>query len=660
MIPSSSAPPYRAEIDGLRALAVLAVVLFHARLPGLSGGFIGVDIFFVISGFLITLILLRDIEAGQFSLLRFYERRARRILPALFLVIAVTAPVAWAIMLPAQRQAMAESMAALAIFISNLLFGAQQGYFRPEAAEMPFLHSWSLSVEEQFYVFFPLLLVGCWKLAVKVNRAVAVWVILCLLLASLALAQYGSVHEPSRNFYFTGSRIWELMAWALTALAERHWGQKSRNIPALIGFFALALPLVLFDEVTPNPSLWTAIPVAGTALFLFYGRGGTLAARAFSLPAVVAVGLISYSAYLWHQPLFALARLSVGAEPAPGLMAALFAATFALAALSWRYVEQPFRRPPLLLPRRPALFGASLTGLALMLGLGVAGWAVNGNETGWLAANPDKAPTYLLLAEARKAASQKPDFGPCRFNLNQFDAAADKKISACVAAHGPALVILGDSHGIDVYVGLARLASDAYFVLGASTGGCRLDKAKTGCPFLDFAETAKAHPEWFGQVLFVHAGLPMLLSPNGTQGSRLLFRRLGWDKPVPVYVPDLAEITTITGYLTEIAATVPVTWIAPRIEPQVPPAKVLQDTCAATFTLRPGLVETFQRLDAAIAKTLSGSPVTYAPLNRFPLDMTTDFLNCEVDYWSDGDHWSPAGEAYFGARLIATLDLNLH
>jgi peptidoglycan/LPS O-acetylase OafA/YrhL len=646
-----NAPAYRAEVDGLRALAVVAVVLFHAGVPGLSGGFIGVDIFFVISGFLITLILMRDIEAGEFSLLRFYERRVRRILPALFLVVIATAPIAWVVMLPSQREAMAESLAALAIFISNLLFGAQQGYFSPDAAELPFLHTWSLSVEEQFYVFFPLLLAFLWRFGGRVTAAV----LAALLLASLALAQYGSWRDPSLNFYFTGSRIWELMAGALTALAERRFGKRVAEIPALVGLAALALPLFLYGETTPNPSVWTAIPVAGTALFLFYGRGGSLVGRMFSLRPVVTVGLISYSAYLWHHPLFAIARLATGAEPSPLAMAALIVATFGLAVLSWRYVEMPFRRPPLLLPRRPALFGSALSGLALMLAVGVAGWAVKGDEAGWLAANPDKAPTYLLLAEARKAASRAPEFGPCRFNTAQFGAEALARIEGCVEKHGPALVILGDSHGIDVYAGLASLASDDRFVLGVTNVGCRLDSGKANCPLQGFTAVAKAHPDWFAQVLFVQAGSPLLTGPHGEPGSRQLFRRLSWDEPVPDYPPDSAEIARITAYLDEIAASLPVTWIAPRIEPQVSPAKVLADSCAATFALRPNLVETFERLDATIAEALVGTGVSYIPLSRFPLDMARDFLDCQTDYWSDGDHWSPAGEAYFGARLLQVM-----
>ena len=652
----SSGPAYRAEIDGLRALAVVAVVLFHAGVPGLTGGFIGVDIFFVISGFLITLILLRDIEAGQFSLLRFYERRARRILPALFLVIAVTAPVAWAVMLPSQRQAMAESMAALAIFISNLLFGAQQGYFSPDAAELPFLHTWSLSVEEQFYVVFPLLLVFLWRFGMRATVAV----LALLLVASIALAQFGSWRDPSRNFYFTGSRIWELMAGALTALAERRYGRQARNAPALAGFFALALPLFLYDETTPNPSIWTAIPVAGTALFLFYGRQGTLVAQVFSLRAVVTVGLISYSAYLWHHPLFAVARLSTGAAPAPLLMAALVVATFAFAALSWRYVELPFRRTQPLLPSRPALFGAALAGLAVMLGLGVAGWAVKGGEADWLAANPDRAPTYLLLTRAREAPNRPRSFGPCRFNTDRFDAATEAHIADCAQRLGPAFVILGDSHAIDVYMGLASLSDDAHFVLGVTSAGCNLHSVKGNCPLLTFAEAVTRNPSPFGQVLFVQSGAHLILTPDGGPGGSDLLRHLPWDASVPDYPLDTDAIDRMADYAGTIAAHIPITWLAPRIKPDLPAAHLLDRGCAAPFALRPGQRDLYRRLDAAIAASLNGSAVSYIPLDATPFDMAQDFLTCDASYWTDGGHWSPEGEALFARRLLPLVPAPLN
>ena len=647
-------PPYRPEIDGLRALAVVSVILFHAGLPGFPGGFVGVDIFFVISGFLITLILMRDIERGQFSVLKFYERRARRILPALFLVTAVTGPFAWAVMLPSQRQALAESWAALALFMSNLLFGAQLGYFSPDAAERPLLHTWSLSVEEQFYVFFPLLLLLCWKL----GRRVPLWTTVLLGIASLSLAQYGSWRDPSLNFFFTGSRVWELMAGALAALAERQWGRQSRDLPALAGFAALALPLFLFQETTLSPSLSTAIPVLGTAMVLFFGRSGTRTAQALSLKPVVAVGLVSYSAYLWHQPLFAIARIARASDPSPGVMLLLVLATFALAALSWRYVEMPFRRRPgPLLPRRATLFAASLAGLAMMLGLGVAGWATSGNEASWLAAHPDKAPTYLLLTKAKNAPNTVKTLGPCRFNLDHFDASADARIADCAARLGPAFVVLGDSHAIDVYMGLASLSDDSRFILGVTNPGCRLDNAKGNCPLLGFAAAVVRNPPNFGQVLFLQSGTQLMTTLGGGPGGRELLRQLSWDAPVPDYPLDSAEIDRIATYLAGIAAHVPVTWLAPRIEPELPPGHVLQMTCAATFALRPGQRAAFERLDAAIAARLAGGPVKYLPLSATPFDMATDFLDCTHDYWTDGDHWSPAGEAYFGARLLPILGL---
>jgi peptidoglycan/LPS O-acetylase OafA/YrhL len=647
--------PYRAEIDGLRAIAVVSVVLFHADFALVPGGFIGVDIFFVISGFLITQILMRDIALGRFSLVGFYERRARRILPALFLVVGTTAPFSWALMLPTEREALAESWAALALFVSNLLFGAKLGYFSPDASERPLLHTWSLSVEEQFYVFFPLLLLLCWKL----GRRVPFLVTAVLGLASLALAEYGSGRDPSLNFFFTGSRVWELMVGALAALAERRWGSRTAEWPALGGFALLALPLFLFQEDTPSPALLTAIPVVGTALVLFYCRAGTHLAQALSLRPVVFVGLISYSAYLWHQPLFATARIGLAADPAPWAMGLLTLATFGLAVLSWRYVETPFRRRPDPLLKRPALFAASFAGLALMFAAGLAGWMTKGAEQTWIANHPDQAPAYLLLTEARKGPNRAPTFGDCRFNLTEFGPDQDARIAGCAATLGPAFVILGDSHAIDVYTALATLVPDDRFILGATNTGCRLDSGRDGCPLHDFAAAVARQPAAYGHVLFLQSGAELMTRVNGAPGGRELFRMLPWDQPVPPYPLDTPEIGRIADYLRGIAAHVPVTWLAPRIEPQLPPAQIVRQGCDAGYDLRPGQRALFEALDAAIAAALQGGPVAYLPLSAMPFDMKTDFLNCDVTYWSDGDHWSAEGEARFGARLIAQPSLGL-
>ena len=357
---------YRPEIDGLRAVAVLSVILVHAGVPGIPGGFVGVDIFFVISGYLITLIIQSDLAAGQFSIARFYERRARRILPALVLVVLACLPFAWVWMLSWQLEEFADSVVAVALFLSNVEFWQQSGYFATEAAAKPLLHTWSLGVEEQFYIAFPLLL---WALArARLNPAA---VLGGLALLSLAFSEWGWRNAPEANFFLIPFRAWELLAGALAALWGGSVGQRADDRLGLTGLALIAVSLVLIDETSPVPGLWALLPVGGSVLVILWGGAGSLTARLLSWRPAVALGLVSYSAYLWHQPLFAFARIRMATEPPATLMAGLTFATFGLAWASWRWVETPFRRRPVpLLPDRRRLLRAS--GVAI-LGLVVIG-----------------------------------------------------------------------------------------------------------------------------------------------------------------------------------------------------------------------------------------------------------------------------------------------
>ena len=358
---------YRAEIDGLRAVAVVPVILFHAGLGPFDGGYIGVDVFFVLSGYLITSLLIGDLAQGRFSLLQFYERRARRILPALFVVILCTLPFAWAWMLPGQLADFAQSLVAVSLFVSNIHFWQEIGYFAQDAHLKPLLHTWSLAVEEQYYLVFPMVLALLWRL----GRSRVVWVLAALALLSLLAAEWGWRNRPNANFYLAPTRAWELLAGSLAAFAVTARGVRSLNAPALAGLALVIVPVFLFDNSVPFPSLYTLVPVAGTILLILFGGPGTWAHRMLSHPAPVALGLISYSAYLWHQPLFAFARLRSLHDPSPALMAGLCLATFGLAALTWRFVEQPFRGTrPRALPTRGAVFTAALSGLAACIALG--------------------------------------------------------------------------------------------------------------------------------------------------------------------------------------------------------------------------------------------------------------------------------------------------
>lgn len=651
---------YRPEIDGLRAIAVTAVILFHSQLVRIPGGFVGVDIFFVLSGYLISALLLAEMAAGSYSLRGFYQRRVRRIAPALVFVLAVTSILAWAMMIPSQLKAYSTTLLSVILFISNFVFGANKGYFTPSEEEAPLLHTWSLAVEEQFYLLFPLLL---WFMVRRAPQRVGLMVGL-LFATSLGLAEWGWRHHPDINFFFTLSRFWELLAGTATALwLRRGWpgpvGRAAQEILALAGLALIIAALELQSETTPYPSVAGLVPVGGTVLLILYARPGTRVAQLLTLRPMVGIGLISYSAYLWHQPLFALARVQALEGPSPGLMAGLTLASFALAALSWHYVEQPFRRKSARwLPDTHRLFqttAAAALGLALIAGLGMVS---GGNNAGWRALHPDQGPTLDILLAARDPHAPLAGDQSCRFRLAAITPDALARITACAARHGPAATILGDSHAIDVYEAVTQLGR-APFVVGFTGLGCHVTGPWDKCPFAALADLAATRPELIAHVLLVQTGNWLLTTPDGREGTRQLFVRASRVKPIPPYPPDPDRIARTISYLAQLARTVPVTWLAARIEPHVSVNRVLRQGCNARYTLRAGQAEVFTRLDAAIAAATEQANVPglrYLPLAALPpLAMSTDFMTCDTIYWSDGDHWSTSGEHHFGPGLLAAL-----
>ena len=333
---------YRKEIDGLRALAVIPVILFHAGFAGFSGGYVGVDVFFVISGYLITSIILKEKEAGIFTIANFYERRARRILPALFFVILATLPPAWLWLLPHELKAFGESILSVTVFSSNILFWQDSGYFAEDAELIPLLHTWSLAVEEQFYVFFPLLIILLWKL----GRRWLLAVISFIAVISFGLTELGWRNFPEANFYLIPTRAWELMVGALVAFYL--YGNKKPTgaicqAASLIGFGLIIYAIVFLDKSIPFPSLYAFIPAFGAALIILFTTPNTIVYKLLSLKGMVAIGLISYSAYLWHWPMFVFTKIYTGDELSLGLAGLLSVSALLMAYISWRFIEKPFR-----------------------------------------------------------------------------------------------------------------------------------------------------------------------------------------------------------------------------------------------------------------------------------------------------------------------------
>lgn len=366
---------YRREIDGLRAVAVLPVILFHAGFSTFSGGYVGVDVFFVISGYLITTILINDLEKGRFSLLHFYERRARRILPALFVVMLACLPFAYMWMLPEQLKDFAQSLVAVVFFVSNVLFWREDGYFAPAAELKPLLHTWSLAVEEQYYLIFPIFLLLAWRY----GRTRVFWTVVLVAVFSLLLAEWGWRNKPSANFYLAPTRAWELLAGSICAFLTVGKSQRSNNLLSAAGLALILFSVFVYDADTPFPSVYALAPVLGTALIILYAAQGTWVAKLLSTRGFVGIGLISYSAYLWHQPLFAFARLRSVTEPNHTLMFFLAAASLLLAWATWYWIEQQFRKKINPSLKKPGtLFAVSGAVGAAFVVVGLAGHIGNG------------------------------------------------------------------------------------------------------------------------------------------------------------------------------------------------------------------------------------------------------------------------------------------
>jgi peptidoglycan/LPS O-acetylase OafA/YrhL len=367
---------YRREIDGLRALAVVPVILFHAGFKFFSGGFIGVDVFFVISGYLITSILITELADGKFSIINFYERRARRILPALFVVMLTCLPIGWFLMNPIQFRQFLVSESSVALFVSNAFFWWKSGYFDIASELNPLLHTWSLAVEEQYYVFFPILLMLLWRFG---KLAVIVTLLIAFVLSFIA-AQWGSLKQPSAAFYLLPSRGWELLVGAFAAFylsrtTQRYHHQFIREVGGSLGVALIIYSIFVFNKDTPFPSFYTLAPTLGTALIILFCGRDTFVGKVLGTKAFVGIGLVSYSAYLWHQPLFAFAKLEVPLESYKLLALSLISLTFLLAFLSWKYIEAPFRNKKSV--SRRFVFSGSLVGSLFFITVGGSAYLSN-------------------------------------------------------------------------------------------------------------------------------------------------------------------------------------------------------------------------------------------------------------------------------------------
>lgn len=450
---------YRPDIDGLRGIAVLSVVLFHAGVPMLGGGFVGVDIFFVISGYLICSIIHREIEQQRFSFAEFYARRARRILPALVAVLLVSSLTGLLVMTSQELRDFASSAAATVLAVANIYFWKTLNYFSAAAEYKPLMMTWSLAVEEQFYVFFPVLLLMLQRLKWRALPAVAALTVL-----SFAASVYLLNRNPMTAFFLLPSRAWEMGVGAMLAIAYRpvtQWvdarPRALRETLAAAGLAMLAVAIFGYGHSTAFPGVAALLPVLGTALLIATGASvinrHLLAAR-----VLVFIGLVSYSWYLWHWPMLSFARLASDQTLSLATTCTIAALSFVIAVLSWRYIEVPFRTSTM--PTRPLLWRYGAASVAMVA---VAGVMIVGNGL------PQRLPDHFVAVER----STVNPSDPCLANYRQ----SQPDLSAhCLATKGPSLALIGDSH--------AAALAPAVRALAAREGLGYVQLTKMSCPTL--------------------------------------------------------------------------------------------------------------------------------------------------------------------------------
>jgi peptidoglycan/LPS O-acetylase OafA/YrhL len=561
----TSSLKYRADIDGLRAIAVLSVLAFHVELKRLSGGFVGVDVFFVISGYLISSIVFSEITESRFSVISFYERRIRRIFPALFGMLAVSTIFAIIYLLPGELVNYAKSMGAATASISNFYFWKHSSYFDLPLSQ-PLLHTWSLAVEEQFYITFPLFLVLVRRFFPRHLKVSVV----ALFVASLAVSAIVVIRNENTAFYMPYTRAWELLLGTILSLKmlPRLQSALLRNMAALAGLGMIAFSVLYYTQDTLFPGFSALLPCVGSALIIWAGEvGSSLVGTVLSWRPIVFVGLISYSLYLWHWPVIVLRQMGmligVGAIASRAHSSLLTSHRFdilleitlslLLAVLSWRFVERPFRRGRLRLGGRSlfALAGGAIFALLVLSSSIVIAGGFAGRfpaDALRVASGPDGS---------QETASMR--LGTCFITSDYHFEKYDYDTCLRQDSHKKNYLLLGDSHSAMLWSALSESLRDTN-VMQASAAACEPSLAPVGS-----ADCRKMMSYVFQTYLPAHQIDGMFLVGRWEEKDfDALTAVIGWAKQRHVTVTVFGPVPEYDGPLPRLLAY-SIAWNQPRL-----------------------------------------------------------------------------------------------
>ena len=637
---------YRPEIDGLRAIAVGAVILYHAKITifghqPFKGGFIGVDIFFVISGYLITSIILKElVTTGSFSFKHFYERRIRRILPVLLFVMLASLPFAWMYLVPSSFVDFSKSILYSLGFSSNFYFHySGQTYGATGGLLKPFLHTWSLSVEEQYYILFPIVLL----ITFKYFRKYLIHTLIFGFIISLGLAEWTSRNYLSISFYFIHTRMWELLAGSILSYFEIIKGHRCQNktfnliLPA-IGLLLIGHSIYFFNDEMFHPSFYTLSPIIGVCLVIWFSQKDELITRILSTKLFVGIGLISYSLYLWHYPIFAFNRITRFTDYNIIKELILVGVLFILSISSYFFIERLFRNKNFHF-KNVLIIISVMVGILIIFSSYTLYKGGKINKLNIMIGDIISSP--LHRADCKFSTSQK-DF----FNENFFK----KDFLDCKKKYNKFILILGDSHSIDLYNSISKISKDNEFVIGLNKGGCRPLKNSENCHYNDAKIFIEDFNENIKYILFTHKGSYFLTNTDGEKdSSNSKLRKL------PL---NLTQIKNTISYLKTIKElNSNLIFIGPHIEPNISiNIKFIKDNLYKNNLYKNikdksnfDLID----VDEKLKELSKQNNIKYlSKIDILDFKFEKDFIVDGNLTFSDTDHWNEFGEVYFGKKLV--------
>jgi len=638
----------RDDLDALRFLAVLGVVLYHIGLPQARNGFIGVDLFFVLSGFLIMSSIIRDKGQGQFSVGSFLEKRARRILPALLLVLVINIPVILFIFSPQDIEQTFTSYLSILLFAPNVYFWEQSGYFDTEAKLQAFLHTWSLGIEIQFYILLGLY-VSFLSRRSKDNYLVNSLKVMSI--GSFALCALFAFWKPGANFFLLPSRIWEFTVGSVIAIYMsrdnvRKVKYKTQFQIKILGIVIIMLCLFFPIELSPWPSTFTIVPIFGAALVLAFGGRSEISRPNMPHRIIVYLGRASYGWFLWHWPVIVYANYVSDNQVSMGRLALFALFTLFIATIQLRFFERKFQDRNQV--SRQVLQKKTVAGTLLIAIICIAGVISDGFDAIWRQTRVTFTEKELLnIYLSREKESQIVAVNSnCKFSVRSTNELNDEAVKNCLDMFGPAVIVIGDSHGLVLFDIIAR-SNIQKFVIGLASPGSRPSNGISGqySEVLDYVKNNRAR---VAQVLFMQSGSYLLEDRFGRVDSNSLFQK---GEMVRV-AKDNIQLTA--DYLDQLSKLTKVVWVGPYTQSRINVNN--SNNWYLTKSISHHVVRSFAVLDSYLFKVSRQSGISYVSSLRNLKFRENRVLSGNCVVWRDPDHFSICGRSLLAKRQILFLE----